>query len=239
MILGKKVLALIPARGGSKGLPGKNIKNLCGKPLIAWSIDSAKRSQHIDRVCVSTDSEEIATISRKFGAEVPFLRPQEISGDTASSVDVALHALDFYKNIHGEDFEYLVLLEPTSPLRKDCDIDQMIEKLSLMPSFTSIVSLGEVSNHPYVMKTINGEKIVDLIETGLSRSRRQDLPSAYFPFGVGYIVSVEAFRKEKAFHTKDCTYYKLERFQCFEIDDIWDFLCVENILDYKINKRQS
>jgi len=122
MYKGKKILALIPARGGSKGLPGKNIKPLLGKPLIAWTIEQAKASKYVDRVVVSTDDDEIAEVAIRYGAEVPFLRPKELARDDSPTIDAILHALDFFSD-KGERFDLLALLEPTSPLRDSEDID--------------------------------------------------------------------------------------------------------------------
>ena len=129
MIDGRGVIAIIPARGGSKGLPGKNVRPICGKPLIAWTIEKALRSRHLDTVMVSTDSPEIAEIAERYGAEVPFLRPDNLATDTASSYDVIDHALCHYRDIESSEFTYTALLEPTSPLREDDDIDRMIERL--------------------------------------------------------------------------------------------------------------
>ena len=143
MINGKTVIAIIPARGGSKGLPGKNIKPLCGKPLIAWSIEAGLASQYIDEVMVSTDSEEIANIAREFGASVPFLRPVELASDTATTLDAVKHVIEYYENECNRYFDYIVLLEPTSPLREKDDLDMMLEKISLIDAdFDAIVSLG-------------------------------------------------------------------------------------------------
>ncbi|CEO88250.1 acylneuraminate cytidylyltransferase family protein [Syntrophaceticus schinkii] len=128
MYKGKKILGLIPARGGSKGLPGKNIKPLCGKPLIAWAIEQGLASKYLDKVIVSTDDEEIAKVSRSFGAEVPFMRPGELATDAAKTIDVVVHALEFLKQRGGLEFDYLALLEPTSPLRKNGDIDKSIAR---------------------------------------------------------------------------------------------------------------
>src|SRR5215471_6813557 len=123
MIGGKTALAIIPARSGSKGLPGKNIRNLCGKPLVTWSIEAARKSRHLDLVLLSTDSAEIADIARNSGAAVPFLRPGELATDQAPTFEVVRHALTFYRSEMGREFDYTVLMEPTSPLREDDDVD--------------------------------------------------------------------------------------------------------------------
>ena len=120
-----QILPLILARGGSKGLPKKNIKPLCGKPLIAWTIEQALGSHRIDAVVVSTDDTEIANQSKAFGAKAPFLRPKELARDDSPSVDAILHAVNWFES-HGKHFDTVLLLEPTSPLRKSDDIDKAI-----------------------------------------------------------------------------------------------------------------
>ena len=149
MINGKSVIAIIPARSGSKGLPRKNIKNLCGKPLIAWSIEAGLGSKYIDEVMVTTDSEEIARIAQAAGASVPFLRPAELSTDTSTSIDVIEHNNNFYKNELNRKFDLLILLEPTSPLRDISDIDMSIEQLLSNPRSTAVVGICKTeSQHP-------------------------------------------------------------------------------------------
>ena len=227
----KSFLAVIPARGGSKGLPGKNIKNLCGKPLIAWSIDSAQKSEYLDEVMVTTDSQEIADISKRYGANVPFLRPSYLASDVATTFDTVKHVIDFY----DDTFDYIVLLEPTSPLRKEGDIDTMIEKIvDSQNLFDSIVSIGEAHEHPSIMKKITKTgKIMNYCQSLEMKSRRQDNDTVYFPYGVAYIVKTSVFMKEKTFYTQRCNSYKVDRHQCYEIDDMYDFLIIESILKYK------
>jgi CMP-N-acetylneuraminic acid synthetase len=234
MINGKRVIAIIPARGGSKGLPGKNIKELCGKPLIAWSIEAGLGSQYIDEVMVTTDSEEIATVAREFGASVPFLRPAELASDTATSIDAVKHVIDCYEREWLKTFDYIVLLEPTSPLREKNDLDLMIEKISLVDhDYDAIVSLGEVHAHPSIMKKIIGHGIEPYAKDLQMTTRRQDNDVAYFPYGVGYIVKMKTFIEEKTFYPKRTTHHLIKRYQCYEIDDIYDFLAIENILNFE------
>jgi CMP-N,N'-diacetyllegionaminic acid synthase len=236
MINGKRVIAIIPARGGSKGLPGKNIKELCGKPLIAWSIEAGLASQYIDEVIVTTDSEEVAGIARDFGATVPFIRPAELASDTATSFDTVKHAIDFYQNESNKTFDYIVLLEPTSPLRERGDIDGMIEKIiSVGDQFDAIVSLGEVHSHPSIMKKTDGNKIEPFCKELIMVTRRQDNAIAYFPYGVAYIVKTKTFFEEKSFYPCRTTHKIIKRYQCYEIDDIYDFLAIENIMKYELS----
>lgn len=236
MINGKSIIAIIPARGGSRGLPGKNIKELCGKPLIAWSIESGLGSKYIDEVMVTTDNEEIAHIAREFGASVPFMRPTELASDTATSFDAIKHAINFYAKELHRLFDYIVLLEPTSPLREKGDIDGMLEKIiSIEDQFDAIVSLGEVHEHPSIMKKIIDNGIEPSCKELVMETRRQDNEIAYFPYGVAYIVKTKTLLEEKSFYPSRTTYQTIKRYQCYEIDDIYDFLAIENIMKYECN----
>jgi len=145
VINGKRVIAVIPARSGSKGLPGKNTKPLCGKPLIAWSIKEALKSKHIDEICVSTDSEEIIKIARDFGANPNFKRPAELAQDDSTTTDVLLHALEEYKKIN-KYFDIIVCLQPTSPTRESQDIDESLELLVNNNDAWSAASVAEAED---------------------------------------------------------------------------------------------
>lgn len=235
MYKNKTFLAIIPARHGSKGLANKNIKELCGKPLIAWSIKSGLDSKYIDEVMVTTDSEKIANIAKQYGANVPFLRPKKLASDTATTFSAVKHAVEFYKNNFQKEFDYIILLEPTSPLREKNDIDNMIKQVVHKEHIAdSIISIGEVHEHPSIMKKINSnDSIVAYCENIKITTRRQDNDAAYFPYGVAYISKKESLYKEKTFYTKKNTYYKIKRHQCYEIDDIYDFLSIEKIMEYR------
>ncbi|MDR1236221.1 MAG: acylneuraminate cytidylyltransferase family protein [Holosporaceae bacterium] len=229
----KKILAIIPARGGSKGLPGKNIRDLCGKPLVARTIDQAKNCQYIDKIFVSTDSEEIAKVSSDFGIEVPFLRPKKLAADNSSSVDVVAHVLDELE-ARGEFFDYMVLLEPTSPLRKKNDIKSAVEAAIENPDTDGVLSLGEVHmEHPSIVKKLRNGKIESYFQNTGAVARRQDLDTAYFPYGVIYMIKIESFRLTNKIYTSNMTPYIIERWQNYEVDDIWDFICIEAIFREK------
>lgn len=174
MYLNKKILAIIPARGGSKGLPEKNIKPLFSKPLIAWTIEQAKECKYIDSVFVTTDNKKIANTAKSFGIDVPFLRPAELANDTSSSMDVVEHVLAHFENMHIY-FDYIILLEPTSPLRKKNDLDTAIQLAIENESADGIISLGEVHmEHPMIVKKINEKgKIAPYIDDVLKISQRQ------------------------------------------------------------------
>lgn len=173
-----KVLAIIPARSGSKGIPGKNIKNFCGKPLIVHTIEQAIKSKLVTKVIVSTDSTEIADISFKHGAEVPFLRPENISGDKSTDLEYINHAKVYYKD---EKFDYIIILRPTSPLRKTSDIDKAINALH-NSEHSSLRSVDRVEEgHPYWTLKIKGEILEPFIaDKGFKQyPRRQILPECY------------------------------------------------------------
>lgn len=234
MLDDKKILALIPARGGSKGLPRKNILPLCGKPLIAWSVEKALKSKHVDTVLVTTDSPEIADIAKAAGAHVPFLRPADLATDRSSTYDAIRHALRFLEEKEGKTFDYVVLLEPTSPLREEDDIDRMLEHLVGNASeFDSIISIGEVDEHPSIVRRLNGKRLEPFCPELQQTTRRQDNEPAYFPYGVAYIAKTDVLLAENTFYTKRCTYFKIKPYQNYEIDDIYGFLCVESIMRHE------
>lgn len=234
MIDGRHAIAIVPARGGSKGLPGKNIRQMCGKPLIAWTIETALKARYLDVVMVTTDSPEVADIGRQYGADVPFLRPAALATDTASTYDAIRHALAHYRDQAGRAFEYTVLLEPTSPLREDDDIDRMLLALDeRRDDFDAIVSLGRVTEHPAIMKRLEQDGIAPFCAELASPSRRQDAAAAYFPYGVAYIAKTDRLLDENTFYTKRCMGFPIKRYQNYEIDDIYDWLCVEQVMRHE------
>lgn len=226
-----RVLALIPARGGSKGLPGKNLRLLAGKPLLVWSVEQGLATPEIARVVVSTDDPEVAAIARACGGDVPFLRPAEISGDDAPTSAAVLHALDFL-SAQGEEFDAILLLEPTSPLRAPGDLAGAIKVLAEgWDRADSVVSVGAIhTESPFVAKTINAEGFVVPLLPPSGVTRRQDLPTAYFPYGVAYLTKVSAFRTVPTFYQRATLPFLVERWQNFEIDDATDFVCVEAVM---------
>ena len=235
MINGKSVLAIIPSRGGSKGLPGKNIKELCGKPLIAWSIEQALKSKYIDNVFVSTDSEEIAKIAKESGTNVPFLRPAELAADDSPTSDAILHVLE-QLGLMGESYDYVALLEPTSPLRKPNDIDDAINLIVPNNGADCLVSVGEVHmEHPMIVKKIDDKGFVAQYISNITKiHQRQQANKAYFPYGVIYISKVAEFKKSRTFYTEKTVPYFIERWQNYEIDDQLDFIIVEQIMRIKM-----
>jgi len=223
------ILAIIPARGGSKRLPGKNIKPLLGKPLIAWTIEQAKKSSLISRVIVNTDSPQIAKIAKRYGAEVPFLRPAHLATDTSTSADMVLHTLKFYDR-SNISFDIIVLLEPTSPLRADDDIDKALSLfIKKFTSVNGLVSVGAVHlEKPDILKKVEHDTVAPLFKKSPSEG--------FFPYGVIYAVKTSALKKHPTFYQKKTLAYPIERWQNYEIDDIYDFICVEAILKNRLAK---
>ncbi len=199
-----KILALIPARGGSKRLPRKNILPLGGKPLIVWSIDVAKDIPEICDILVSTDDPEIAEIAKEAGALVPWLRPAELATDTASSVDVALHALDWYEKTNGS-VEGILLLQPTSPFRTKQTIVSGIEKY-ITSNKKSIIGVSPVHHHPSWMLKLNKDNLLEKFiedESNGINTRSQDLPPVFSINGSFYLTPPENIRKNKTFFGKE------------------------------------
>lgn len=177
MYKNKKILAVIPARGGSKGIPSKNIIEVGGKPLIQYTIDCAKHSKYIDRAVISTDSEEIKKVSIECGGDVPFMRPKELALDTSKTIDCIVHAVDSLKKM-GETYDYVMIIQNTVPLRKYWHVDESIEKL-INSEERSLVSVTEVEQHPILMRTINEDGTVKNLLPMSSTMRRQDFPKFY------------------------------------------------------------
>jgi len=233
VIEGLKIIAIIPARGGSKGLPGKNIKPLLGKPLLAWTIEQAKASRYIDEIFVSTDSPEIASVATAFGIEVPDLRPPYLSTDASSTMDVVAYIIDRFES-GKKKFDYILLLEPTSPIRKVSDIDNAIELLFQNPSADGVISLGEVHmEHPAIVKKVDkNNKIVPYVVNAQEIYQRQQADKAYFPYGVVYMIKTSVFKEKHSFYTDNVWPFYIERWQCYEVDDIFDFYCIEAIFKH-------
>lgn len=224
----KKIVAIIPARGGSKGLTRKNIIDLAGKPLIAWTIEAALKSKYITKTIVSSEDEEILNFSKNYGAEI-IKRPDNLASDTATSESVVDHTIDFLQ-CNGEEFDILVLLQPTSPLRTSIDIDSAFETMFDNNS-TAIISVFETDN-----KTLKSFKYgVNGYIEGISNNkypfmRRQDLPKTYMPNGAIYIVNINAFRISKGFMTDRTSCYVMPITRSLDIDTELDLRSIERII---------
>ncbi len=231
-----KVLFVIPARGGSKGLPGKNIKLLNHKPLIAYSIEAAISAANQigeSEVIVSTDSEAIAKVAKEFGAKVPFIRPEELSNDTAASIDVMLHALQFMEQKNLQ-FDHLCMVEPTSPQRDGNDLYQAYLKLLHEPEAESIVGVSKTeSGHPLFLTHLKNGFLDPYANKTFKVYRRQEIDDVYFFEGSMYISKVEALKERKSFYHDKTLGYEMPKWKAFEIDDATDFLIIERLLQAK------
>ncbi len=192
-----RILALILARGGSKRLPGKNIRLLGGRPLIGWSIDTGKLIPEVCDILVSTDDPKIQDVAKGLGAYTPWLRPKELSADNSSSVDAALHALDWYESKHGV-VDGLLLLQPTSPFRRIEKIKEGVELFSTHKC-DSVLGVSPTHAHPKWTFTIENNILSPFLSDHGLNTRSQDLESAYIVNGSFYLISPDALRQEKSF----------------------------------------
>lgn len=223
------MLAVIPARGGSKGVPGKNIKMLAGQPLISYTIKAAVESGVFEKVIVSTDSREIADIAVRYGAEVPFLRPKEIAGDLTSSDDVVLHALTYYKE-NGVEFDEVCKLQPTSPFRDGNHIKEA-HQLFRSKKADFLVSVCECEHSPLWAGIIGEDLRLDnFISEGAKRACRQDLPTYYRLNGAIYMGKTEQFISTKNFLGKNSIAYVMSQQNSVDIDSELDFMFAEVIM---------
>ncbi|AIY80624.1 cytidylyltransferase family protein [Clostridium botulinum 202F] len=227
-----EILAIIPARGGSKGLPGKNILNLNGKPLIAHTILASKNSKFVTRVVVSTDDKEIAEISKKYGAEVPYLRPNSLAKDKSLTIDSVFHMLDYLEKHEVYFPDYVLLLQCTSPLRDEQHIDGAIEKL-VKSNFYGIISICESEVNPYWTNIFENESLKYFLEEGKNITRRQDLPHIYRYNGAIYLAKTEALKRERTFEVENLTGYVMDRESSIDIDTEIDFKIAEIIMKNK------
>ncbi|EMN24357.1 acylneuraminate cytidylyltransferase family protein [Leptospira kirschneri] len=224
----QKILGLIPARGGSKGILRKNIKLIAGKPLIVWTIEAALKSKHLTSIVVSTDDPEIAEIAEQSGASVPFLRPAELAADYSSGIDPVLHALD---NLPG--FDYVMLLQPTSPLRTSVDIDDCVE-FAISKNANSVVSVCEAQENPFWMFRLDDSfKMTKLLNVE-DVARRQDSPKVFTLNGSIYLSEVNYFREKKKFITEDTLAYLMNKENSIDIDDMMDWKLAEILLLDKV-----
>tara|TARA_R110002020_G_scaffold183864_6_gene380392 strand:+ start:2030 stop:2740 length:711 start_codon:yes stop_codon:yes gene_type:complete len=226
------VIAIIPARGGSKRLPRKNIKLLSGKPLIAWTIIAAKESHVFDRIIVSTDDEEIAKISNQYGAETPFLRPQDLSSDTATTDDVVTHAVKWLRDNDGYISENITVLQPTSPLRDGSSIIGAFDTFKKFGA-DAVVSVCEVEHPLELAGKLPEDLSLSHFISPKNIKRSQDIPTSYRLNGAIYIYSKGLIGKSKeVYSTTSKSYaYKMPREKSVDIDDELDFLWAEFLVN--------
>lgn len=225
MIENNSVLAVIPARGGSKGVPRKNVRKVAGRPLIAWTIEEAKKSQYIDRLILSSEDSEIISVSRSLGCEVPFVRPSELSKDDTPGIEPVIHAI---QSLPG--YDYVALLQPTSPLRKVQDIDGCIE-LCVSSKASSCVSITLADKSPFWMYTLNGKGMINkFIDNSILIQQRQDLPKVYALNGAVYVCATEALIQNKSFLLTNTVGYIMSKINSIDIDSELDLFVAEQLM---------
>ncbi|MGJ0359088.1 cytidylyltransferase domain-containing protein [Aliarcobacter cryaerophilus] len=224
--MNKTFLAIIPARGGSKRLPRKNILDLCGKPLISWSIEAALKSKYVSKVVVSSDDEEILNISSNFGADI-IKRPYELANDTATTFDAIKHTIN-----NLEKYDYIVLLQPTSPLRNEKHIDEAIELLEEKQA-DAIVSVCEMDHSPLWSNTLPKDgNMRGFLREEILNKRSQDLEKYYRLNGAIYICKTDKLLENKSFFLKDNIFaYIMDRKSSIDIDEEIDFLFAERVIE--------
>jgi CMP-N,N'-diacetyllegionaminic acid synthase len=229
MINGKTILAVIPARGGSKGVPRKNVRELNGKPLIAWTIQEARQSQYIDRLILSSDDDEIIQVAQEWGCEVPFKRPKELASDQTPGISPVLHAVQ-----QCPDHDYVVLLQPTSPLRSVSDIDGCIQKC-IAQGAPACVSVAESQHSPYWMYTLDSLNHMNpLIGNHAPVLRRQDSPSIYMLNGAVYVARTDWLIEHKTFVGQDTLGYPMTLERSIDIDSEIDLVIADYLLQHQI-----
>jgi CMP-N-acetylneuraminic acid synthetase len=224
-------LGVIPARGGSKSVPRKNIALVHGKPLIAYTIEAAQRSRLLTHFLVSSDDVEIIAVARQYGAPAPFVRPAELATDTAPSLPVVQHAVGEMERLHGITYDYVVLLQPTTPLRLPGDIDAALEKLAATGA-DSVISVCDVgAYHPARMRQIIDDRLVELpIREPKEMARRQDLPPIYIRNGAIYAVKRDVVMLGNTMSGVDCRAYIMPEERSVNVDSKLDLLLAEILL---------
>ncbi|WP_432662694.1 acylneuraminate cytidylyltransferase family protein [Wukongibacter baidiensis] len=228
-----KILAFIPARSGSKGVKDKNIRELAGKPLIAYAIEEAIESKIFEDIILSTDSQEIADIARNHGASIPFLRPKELATDESPTIDAIFHCLDYLKG-KGKKYDAIMLLQPTSPLRKFHHIREAYKLFNeKQADFT--VSVCECDHSPLWTNTIDKDLKMDhFIRDEVKNVRRQDLSKYYRLNGAIYIAKVNRLTEERSFFGKNNYAYIMSKLSSVDIDTVEDFMYADFIIEKRI-----
>lgn len=212
MIAGKRILAVVPARGGSKGIKLKNLAHFSGKPLIVWAAEFANSLEYIDRYIGSTDHPEISRLAIKHGLPCPFVRPQDLSGDRVSDVDVLIHALQTMETMDDTRYDLVVMLQPTSPLRYPSDIKQLLDLLIETGADSALtVSLTDLKFHPLKQLTLDDGRVEYFDPAGANIIARQQLRSTYHRNGVGYAVTRECLLEQSAVIGADCRALIIDR----------------------------
>lgn len=232
----KTILGLIPARGGSQNLPRKNIKPLLGKPLIAWTIEQGLKSQYIDKLIVSTDNKEISEVSKQYGAEVPFMRPKELSLNETPGIQVVLHAMDWMKT-NADIYDLIMFLQPTSPLRTSEDIDMAV-KFFFLKKAHSVVSVCKAEHHPHWSNTLpENLNMNQFISSKILNKNRQKLPSYFRLNGSIYLSYWRYLEEKKRFFGKKTYAFIMPQEKSVDIDNKIDFKLAEIMLKEQKSKK--
>jgi N-acylneuraminate cytidylyltransferase len=229
----KEILAIIPARGQSKGVQKKNIRSLAGKPLITYTIKAALDCKTVSRVVVSTEDDEIAHISKVSGAKA-IKRPMELAKDDSPTIDAIFHVLDTLLELEDYDPETIVLLQATSPLRIAGDIENALKLYEITPC-ESVISVVEHPHSPYWMLKVENEYLVPLFGTDFTKMRRQELPRAYLPNGAIFIASPRVIRQYRSFYCGQSIPYVMSPERSIDIDTELDFMLAECLLERLIS----
>lgn len=232
------MLAIIPARGGSKGLPGKNIRLLNGKPLIAYTIEAAVNSKYIDRVIVSTDSEDIAEVARQYGAEVPFMRPEELASDTAAAIDVYLHATEYVMNETGKKIEKFMVLLPTAPMRTEEHINRAVDFFNNNMASTLIsVKEAETPITWYMNKDESNHISNAGFGVGNAVTNRQVNNKYYIPNGAIYILDYDLLKTKRTYYCDNTIGFEMSAEDSIDIDTLTEFKFAEMLIKEKAYSR--
>ena len=230
------IMGLITARGGSKGILGKNIFPVAGKPLIAWTIEEALKSRLLNKLIVSTDDSRIVEVSREYGAEVPFMRPAELAGDHSSHLQVVEHAVKWVEENQGYAADYVMLLQPTTPLRVAEDIDKVIET-AMEKKAEAVLSVSPFNFHPYYARTISREGILrDLVKDRNDFLFRHELPDAYVENGAIYLVRKDVLFGQHSLMPSRIHAYVMPEERVLDIDTPWSMHLAELILEDRNGK---
>ena len=225
-----KVLAIIPARGGSKGIQHKNLRDLAGKPLIAWTIEAALTCPKLDRVIVSTDNEDIAATARQCGAETPFIRPPELAQDLTPTIPAIVHAVEWIEQNEGYQADYVMCLQPTSPLCTAEDLEKTV-RLANEKKADAVVSVVEVEAHPYWMKHLDDEgRMTDFTSSPFPVFRRQDLPTLYALNGAIYLARRDVLIGLGTWYTTQTYAYIMPPERSLDINTPWDLYLANLVL---------
>lgn len=230
------MICIIPARGGSKGVPGKNIKEICGKPLIAWTIEAAKKAKGIDRVIVTTDDLAIAAVAQEYGAEVPFLRPAELSSDTASAIDVYLHATEYVMNVTDQKLDKFMVLLPTVPLRNEKHIEEALAQFE-KDGATTLISFAEAEVPASWYHKLDEEGRVHNagFGQGVTMTNRQNNETYIVPNGAIYILDYELLKNKRTYYCDNTVAYIMSREDSIDIDYPIDFEFAKCLMEKRVN----